>query len=134
MSQTEILDLFVLFRTNHSSTRWEQTGLFKWISCKNSVVTWSEYWKCIFCAWSFTSSGGNKTELLAQISGENGDVIDTKLYEVDVIKPATLVLKNVNESYDGTYVFTAITAKTGISQVTVFIAGKFQYSVKNYTS
>ena len=77
--------------------------------------------------WSFTSSSGNKSELLAQIVGENGDVvINTKSYEVDVIKPATLVLKNVDsESYDGTYVFTAITAGTSISQVTVFIAGKF---------
>ena len=74
-----------------------------------------------FRAWSFISNSGKKSEVLAQISGENGDVvIDTKLYEVDVIRPATLVLKNVNESYDGTYVFTAITAGTSISQVTVF--------------
>ena len=77
-------------------------------------------------SWSFTSSDSNKTEFLAEINRVGTVTISTKLYEVDVIKPATLVLKNVNESYDGKYTFTLIAGGTSTSGVTVFIAGKFQ--------
>ena len=83
-----------------------------------------------FRSWSFKSSSGGKEKSLAQISGDDPSQILTKLYEIDIEKPATLVLKNVNESYDGTYEFTLISSGTNISEVVVFIAGKFHYYLK----
>ena len=51
-------------------------------------------------AWSFTSSGDYKSELLAQIVGENGDVvINTKLYEVDVIKINFTLFQSNHQTY-----------------------------------
>ena len=81
-------------------------------------------------SWSFRSSSVGKEELLARIIDDDQPAIVTKLYEIDIEKPATLVLKNVNESYDGTYEFTLISSGTRTSEVVVFIAGKFHYYLK----
>ena len=76
--------------------------------------------------WYFTSNDGSLTESLASISRNDSTNIETRLFEVDIERPATLVLKNVNQSYNGVYQF-ALIASTGssTSDVTVFIASKF---------
>ena len=80
----------------------------------------------VFRSWTFTNSTGGTAESLAQIKADDEDIISTKLYEVDIEKPATLVLKNVNESYNGTYRFTLLSPSSSTSDVVVFIAGKFK--------
>jgi hypothetical protein len=52
--------------------------------------------------------------------------IASGVLDVAVEEPATLALKNVNETYNGTYQF-ALSPSTGggISEVDVFIAGKY---------
>ena len=84
-----------------------------------------------FRSWSFRSSGGGDAELLAEIYRDYPSQILTKLYQVAIEKPATLVLKNVNGSYNGTYGFTLITSYTIFSEVVVFIAGAFHLKVRN---
>ena len=79
-----------------------------------------------FRSWHFTSSDGTlRNELLATISDDEEAVMETKLLAgLEIEKPATLVLKNVNQSYNGSYKFTII--GTGIdgagSAVTIIIA------------
>ena len=74
--------------------------------------------------WTFTPSDGRPEVGLARII-DDGDVqLFTTSYEVAVEKPATLVLKNVNLTYDGTYQFSLIPS-AGASEVIVYIAGKF---------
>ena len=77
-------------------------------------------------SWTFTNSTGGTAESLAQIKADDEAIISTKLYEVDIEKPATLVLKNINESYNGTYRFTLLSPSSSTSDVVVFIAGKFK--------
>ena len=56
--------------------------------------------------WYFTSSDGGQTELLATIYFDDEPVIhNSSLPEVAVEKPATLILKNVDLRYNGTYQF-----------------------------
>ena len=80
----------------------------------------------VYRSWTFTSSNGEKAESLAQITANDQVMINTKLYDVDIEKPATLVLKNVNGSYNGTYTFTLLSPNPSTSDVVVFIAGKFK--------
>ena len=80
-------------------------------------------------SWIFTPSDGRRRVGLAEIRG-NGDVqILTTAYEVAVEKPATLVLKNVDLTYDGKYLFSLST--DGSAEVVVYIAGKFLSTVYN---
>ena len=51
----------------------------------------------VFRSWTFTNSTFGTAESLAQIKADDEAIISTKLYEVDIEKPATLVLKNINE-------------------------------------
>ena len=75
--------------------------------------------------WIFIPSDGRPQVALAIIA-RDGDVhILTTLYDFAVEKPATLVLKNVNLTYDGTYQFSLLTASASPSEVFVYIAGKF---------
>ena len=79
-----------------------------------------------FRKWSFTSSDGkivNKN--LATIIYDNPPVIKTRLLNITVEPPATLVLNNVNKTYDGTYKFTLGANPDGLVNVVVFIVGKF---------
>ena len=78
----------------------------------------------IFRSWTFTQSGGDNETFLASINNVGQAMISTNLYEVDIEKPATLVLKNVNASYNGTYEFTLLAPGNSVSKVVVFIAGK----------
>ena len=76
--------------------------------------------------WSFKSSDGKLDERLAFIDGNGGVNILTSSFKVGVEKPATLVLRNVNETYDGTYRFDLSPSNgVGESEVVVSIAGKF---------
>ena len=76
--------------------------------------------------WSYVYSDGRIPEVLAILDGEDGLSIESSLFEVAVEKPATLVLKNVNETYNGKYQFSlSPSSGAGTSEVVVFIAGKF---------
>ena len=76
--------------------------------------------------WNFRNSRDGKAVALADITRVGKTDIITKLYTVDVEKPATLVLKNVNGSYNGTYTFYILSPRLTSSQVHVFIAGRFR--------
>ena len=78
-------------------------------------------------SWSFKSSASGKDEILGKVSRAGDITIVTRLYEVEIEKPATLVLKNVNGSYNGTYKFTLYPGlpDLSISEVVVFVTGKF---------
>lgn len=101
------------------------TGKIEWSLSARTVAN------VRYRSWSFTSSDGDKTELLADVFGDGNVKIVTKLYEIDVDKPATLILKNVNESYNGTYQIGVITTAAETSTVVVYIAGKFHCGIKN---
>ena len=81
--------------------------------------------------WIFTPSDGRPQVGLARIIGDGDVEILTTSYEVAVEKPATLVLKNVNLTYDGTYQFSM--PRAGSSEVIVYIAGKFSIMLYIYT-
>ena len=74
--------------------------------------------------WTFTPSDGQPLVGLAKISGDGDVQLFTASYEFAVEKPATLVLKNVNLTYDGTYQFLP-SPSASASEVIVYIAGKF---------
>ncbi len=76
--------------------------------------------------WSYVYSNSRTPKVLAFLDGENDLKIQPTLFEVAVEKPATLVLKNVNETYNGKYQF-SLSPSNGVttSDVVVFIAGKF---------
>ena len=80
--------------------------------------------------WSFTSSDGkHRAFALAIIDGNGGVQKLTDLFEFAIEKPATLVLKNVNLTYEGTYQFAVLpSVGVGSSDVDVFITGKFLIS------
>ena len=102
------------------------TAKIKW-SLDPSLSTASMY-----RSWTFISSHDGKGETLADITRVGEIVIITKLYEVDIEKPATLVLKNVNGSYNGTYVFHLLSPSLSSSEVHVFIAGRFSLNIQNF--
>ena len=78
-------------------------------------------------SWTFKPSDGRRRVGLARIIGDDDVQILTTAYEVAVEKPATLILKNVNLTYDGTYLFSLST--DGSAEVVVYIAGKFSNTV-----
>ena len=76
--------------------------------------------------WTFTPSDGQPEVGLAKIIGDGDVEILTTSYQVAIEKPATLVLKNVNLTYNGTYRF-SLSPHAGPSDIVVFIAGKFLF-------
>ena len=72
--------------------------------------------------WVFVPSDGRRRVSLAEIRGDGDVQILTTSYDVAVEKPATLVLKNVGLTYDGTYQFSLYPG--GTSEVVVSIAVK----------
>ena len=79
-------------------------------------------------AWYFTSSDEpQREEQLARIfRHKDPQIYNTSLPAIAIEKPATLVLENLNRSYDGTYRF-VLFPSVGIRfevEVVVFIAGK----------
>jgi hypothetical protein len=77
--------------------------------------------------WFFTSSDGsfNSERLARIIDDEEPRIYESGLSGVTIVKPATLILKNVNETYNGTYRFSLAAHSSGDSSVVVFIASKF---------
>ena len=79
-----------------------------------------------FPEWRFTSSNGSfKGKVLATIHRGTLQIEDSGLSGVSVVEPATLLLRNVNQTYDGTYRFVLFSRFcVGSSEVVVFIASK----------
>ena len=75
-------------------------------------------------SWSFTPSDSRPSVVLAIIASDGDVQILTTSYEFAVEKPATLVLKNVNLTYNGIYEF-SLSPGGSSSDVFVYIAGKF---------
>ena len=75
--------------------------------------------------WLFVGASG-KRELLGQIVRlGNIDNRSSSLPRVEIQKPGTLKLNNVDRSYNGTYIFSLVTAGVTESHVTLIIAGKY---------
>jgi hypothetical protein len=79
-------------------------------------------------SWTFKRNSGADV-FLGSISRTGTIDIATKLYDVDIEKPATLVLNNVNASYEGRYEFNLITTGPTIYSVLVIVPGEF-FSIK----
>ena len=86
-----------------------------------------------FRLWTFTPSDGRPEVGLAEIKGHGDVKILTTSYKVAVEKPATLVLKNVSVTFDGTYRF-SLSPHANPSDVFVYIAGKFLNTVVKFIS
>ena len=88
--------------------------------------------KVIYRVWYFKSSGRSQRELLAFIlSDDIPQILNSTIPVVDIEKPATLVLKNVDLSYNGTYFFQLGSPGGGESEVSVYIAGKYSCCSSN---
>ena len=78
--------------------------------------------------WSFTSSDGSPKRTLAVAVGDGvPQPLKKNLPEFDVTTQGALVLKNVNQSYDGTYELKleVVGQPVDTSNVRLFIASKF---------
>ena len=85
----------------------------------------SEYCRVPRLWWYFTSSDGGQTEHLATIYvDDEPHILNSSLPEVAVEKPATLILKNVDLRYNGTYQFYHFGLFFSEAKILVFIAGK----------
>ena len=97
---------------------------------ENMTITWSfsdDVARLVARSWYFTSSDGSFDERLAVIL-LNGQpqIFNIGLSGVSIVKPATLLLENVNQTYDGTYRFDLSGPGGGeTSRVVVIIASKF---------
>ena len=79
-----------------------------------------------FRSWTFTPSDGQPEVSLATIIGDGNPLIHISSYQIEVEKPATLVLKNVSLVYDGTYQFSlADGTSASLAVIYIYIAGKF---------
>ena len=92
-------------------------------------ITWTfddDISNVIVRTWSFTSSDSSSKRTIA-LAIVNSRVVNF-LPQFMVIPPATLVLNNVSQSYDGTYEFKLEVNgwRAYRSNVRVFIASKFQ--------
>ncbi|CAB4031297.1 Hypothetical predicted protein, partial [Paramuricea clavata] len=70
-------------------------------------ITWTfDDAKATYRTWSFTSSNGLGSGLLAAIFSDFEPQTTTDVFPgVNIIKPATLALSNVDQNYNGTYTF-----------------------------
>ena len=77
--------------------------------------------------WFFTHSDSSGKSRLAAILANTTPVRLSKDLEFNIITPGTLVLNNVNQSYDGTYEFVlgVKNQPDDTSTVRVYIAGTF---------
>ena len=93
-------------------------------------ITWSfddEISTVFYRGWQFTSSDDSiHGRRLGKISDNDEPEIDedSGLSGVTIIRPATLILENVNLTYNGTYRFDLSARVGGQSEVVVFIASK----------
>ena len=76
--------------------------------------------------WRFFGDSGSR--ILALISVDAKPIIRDQSLKFEIKKPATLILKDVNESYNGTYQFTLETDDMKyVSEAVVEIASKLHY-------
>ena len=77
--------------------------------------------------WYFTSSDGSFVNKLFAIIIRDREprVYNVGLSGVSIVKPATLLLKNVNQTHDGLYRFLRIGPVCSSSEVVVSVASKF---------
>ena len=91
------------------------------ITWKYDDVTGVEY-----RSWTLKKYSNGPAKALASISNNETAQKRTTLYDFGIQKPATLLLRNVNQSYNGIYSFTlAVLGVPEARSVTVFIASKF---------
>ena len=94
-------------------------------------ITWSfndEIFYVNSRAWYFTSSDGSiDGKRLGRILGDMAIEVDkaSGLSGVKIEKPASLILENVNLTYNGIYRFVLSARVADRSEVVVFIASKF---------
>lgn len=82
--------------------------------------------------WSFKSTDGSRTGELTAIVGTIHEPKNLGLIpRFEIEEPATLILQNIDETYNGMYTFRLIrrNVREEKSEVTVIIAGKI-YSIK----
>jgi hypothetical protein len=79
----------------------------------------------LFRSWSYKSSEGATARSLARILDDGTTDHRTNLFDFAIERPATLVLKNVNQSYNGLYTFSYVSSGSFVSEVVVSIASKF---------
>ena len=81
--------------------------------------------KILSRSWNFINSAGLSRGVIASINADEDPVIRSSILPgVDIKKPATLVLRNVDDRHNGRYVFTLSGDTFGTSGVTIIIAGK----------
>ena len=85
--------------------------------------------------WYFTPNGRSRSELLAWITKDGKPQIRKNLLSgVDVVKPATIILKNVGQTYNGKYEFILVGREEADPvSVRVFIASKY-HNLWNFRS
>ena len=94
-------------------------------------ITWSfknDSSQVIARGWYFTRSDSSiNWKLLASIFRDGQPEIENSgLSGISLVKPSTLLLENVNQTYDGTYRFVlSAHVGSGTSDVVVFVASKF---------
>ena len=93
------------------------------------AIKWSlndDISKVLLRVWYFTSSDGSfYNKLIASVIRDREPrVYNSGLSGISVVKPATLVLKNVNQTYQGTYQFVRVGPVCSRSKVVVLIASK----------
>ncbi|CAB3986932.1 B-cell receptor CD22-like isoform X1 [Paramuricea clavata] len=89
--------------------------------------------------WFFNSSDGSRTGRLARVleDGDPGQQDFSLIPRFEIDKPATLILKNVDQSYNGMYTFSLLDKKSAqpqTSEVVVFIAKKPTVTLTCYSS
>ena len=86
-------------------------------------------------SWFFTRSGGSTTERLARIvDDDDPKILQSSLSGVEIVKPATMLLKNVNQSYNGVYQFQLDGSNLAVSiGVRVYIASKSSFFIAYIT-
>ncbi len=74
-----------------------------------------------FRQWFFNSSDGSRTGQLAAIASD-ADIVQKNFSLIpgfDIEKPATLILKNVDRSYNGMYTFVIYTQSSPVTPIQV---------------
>ena len=115
---------FILFNVGKHINRPTEGDTLYFVKGSDARIEWSYTGTATLRTWTLTSSDMKfiKKELIT-IHGNEKPKIRTRELDVDVQEPATLILKNVNSSYNGTYAF-EISPGTLFSEVHVFILGK----------
>ena len=98
----------------------------------NWTITSNTSWDSL--SWAFTRTGDSRTKgkRIARYNRTRGARIPNgSLPGIAIEDPPTLVLKNVDERYNGEYRFHVKTSEGSVySSVQFFVAGKYFYEIK----